>query len=93
MPDYIDYNNTCLHLIKHDDGRSHAFQVVICPMTRKNEVFYTEVFNVIKELILLFDPNSIMADFELTQKNALATSYPNTLMKGCWFHYNQTIIE
>lgn len=83
----------CIHLIKNDDGRSHAVPIVICAMTRKTEIFYKELFSVLKSLFPTFLPEVIMVDFETALRNAIAFTYRNAVMKGCWFHYKKAVIR
>ena len=87
------YQVLCVHIVCNNDGRSHAFPIVICAMTKKTEIFYVEVFRVIKDLFPAFVPNVIMADFEAALRNAVALTYTNADLKGCWFHYKQAVLR
>ena len=66
--------------------------VFLIPTTGKSEYLYNMIFNDVKKIIIdaninLSDiPKYIMADFEVGLQRALKTSFPNSLISGCFFH-------
>ena len=75
----------CLHVLKSDNGKSHV------GLTRKTETLYKAVLQKIKELVPEFNPVMIMADFEASLRDALKDTFPQCVIKGCWFHYTQAV--
>ena len=83
----------CIHLIKNTDGRSHAFPIAICAMTRKTALLYNRVFRTVKELSPSFQPSQVMSDFEAGLRNGFASEYNDASIKGSWFLYKQAITK
>ena len=38
-----------------------------------------------------FQPQTVLIDFELAEKNALEAVFPGVTVKGCFFHFSQNI--
>ena len=66
---------------------------VIC--SRKDEATYTAIFQHVKEssqeLGTEISPEYVMMDFELSGMNAVCAIFPNSVIKGCLFHFSQSI--
>lgn len=59
-------------------------------MSRKTKSAYRHIFRYIKNnLIDLGQSVSVMTDFELAMRNALAEVFPGVKLKTCWFHFVQ----
>lgn len=56
-------------------------------MTRKTAECYTAVFNYIKKYVFDLKPAIIMTDWESAMRCAIRTSFPGSVLKGCWYHY------
>jgi hypothetical protein len=69
--------------------------VVYCLMSRKDRQMYYNIFNILKNKSQQrqknFNPAQIMSDFESGLIPAVTTSFPQTLHKGCYFHFVQAI--
>lgn len=59
--------------------------------TRKSESSYKSIFKYIEKNVYHLDPIEIITDFETGLRNALNAVYPNTVLRGCWFHYCKAI--
>lgn len=55
-------------------------------MTRKTTECYSSVFKYIEEKFQL-GPGEIITDFEQAMRKALHERYPDTVLRGCWYHY------
>nr|XP_047137135.1 uncharacterized protein LOC124813739 [Hydra vulgaris]XP_047137136.1 uncharacterized protein LOC124813740 [Hydra vulgaris] len=73
-------------LVKHDTT------AVCALMTSKSEALYKHVFSKIKE-VLDFSPVTIMSDFERGLQNALKTTWSESLVNGCRFHFENAITK
>lgn len=60
-------------------------------MTNKTTKAYESVFAYIKENIFSMEGFSFMTDYESAMRNALKTTFPNSVFYACWFHYTQAI--
>lgn len=56
-------------------------------MTRKTTECYAAVFEFIEKNIFQLEPYEFITDFEEGMRNAIREQYPNTTLRGCWFHY------
>jgi hypothetical protein len=54
---------------------------------------YTAAFEKIKGLVPDFNPTHGMADFEQAIKNSLEAVFDNIDVRGCHFHFGQSIIK
>lgn len=81
------YQLITMHYLEND--QSFAFFHAL--MSNKSSNLYTEVFNVVKELIPNFNPTKCVTDFELAIKKALQSSFPAISVQGCAFHYAQSV--
>lgn len=60
-------------------------------MTRKTADCYASVFKFVEENIFKLEPLEIMTDFEDGMRKGIKIVYPNVVLRGCWFHFNQAI--
>jgi hypothetical protein len=63
-------------------------------MTSKKQCLYEEVIDFVVDKVEIctgnkVQPETIISDFELAILNAMSTRFPNSKIKGCWFHYAQ----
>ena len=70
-----------------------AFPVFFALMSRKTEALYEKVFENMKHLAPQFAPSSAMADFEEASVNAFRQVFGDVAVKGCWFHYAQSVTK
>lgn len=56
-------------------------------MTKKSADCYAAVFNYIKNHVFDLKPAMIMTDWEAGMRCAIRTCFPNSILKGCWYHY------
>lgn len=59
-------------------------------MPCKEKDSYVAVFETLKNEFAL-SPSAVMSDYEASLRAAIKEVYPNTDLKGCWFHYAQVI--
>lgn len=79
----------------HGIVNGYTFPLVYCISTRKTESFYRRLLIHLQthanELRLSLTPQIIMSDFELSFINAARAIFPNAEMKGCLFHFTQSV--
>ncbi|KII67194.1 hypothetical protein RF11_11353 [Thelohanellus kitauei] len=56
----------------------------------KSESIYTSFFTAISNLKPGLSPATIMLDFEISSHNALRRVFPQTILKGCFYHLSQS---
>ena len=75
----------------HAMNATTSFPVVFALMEEKTTRAYEILFNVLKDngvVVKVF-----MSDFEKSSRNAVRRIYPDVQVKGCWFHYTQSIMR
>ncbi|XP_060065583.1 uncharacterized protein LOC132545918 [Ylistrum balloti] len=69
--------------------------VVFALLPGKSQRIYTRLFTLLKEhmtqLYLHFAPTHAFADFEVAVHNAIRQTFPGITMKGCFFHFIQSV--
>eukprot|EP00102_Acyrthosiphon_pisum_P023026 XP_016660236.1 PREDICTED: uncharacterized protein LOC107883855 [Acyrthosiphon pisum] len=60
-------------------------------MSRKTERAYTALFNKILSIVPEWQPQTIIVDFERAAIAAIRRFFPNTTIRGCWFHSSQVV--
>lgn len=60
-------------------------------MTRKTSQAYLAVFKLIENKLLKLEPAEFMTDFEDGMRLAIRNNWPNTTIRGCWFHFKRAI--
>jgi len=66
-----------------------TYLVVYVLMTDRTKQSYIEFLNVLKRFEPDLNPNSIMIDFEQSFILAFKDVFPNSEIKGCFFHFQQ----
>lgn len=56
-------------------------------MTRRTSVCYQSIFKYINKNVLALEPGEIITDFETGLRHAIRKSFPNAILRGCWYHY------
>ena len=69
----------------------HVLQVIHCILTGKHEEVYTAVLARIHELVPQLAPIYGMSDWEKGARNAVKTQFPGIHLRGCHFHYSQSV--
>ena len=79
----------------HGIYRQHLFPFVYALTVNKSEATYDILFGALKSLAqdegLTLHPSTAMSDFELANMNAVRTHFPGVIVKGCLFHFAQSI--
>lgn len=60
-------------------------------MTRKTQKAYEHIFQFIDANLLELKPKTFNTDFEKGLRNAIIKIFPQTRLKGCWFHFCQAL--
>jgi len=68
-----------------------TYPVVYVLMTDRTKQSYIEILNVLKRFEPDLNPSSIMIDFEQPFILAFKDVFPNSEIKGCFFHFQQCI--
>lgn len=55
-------------------------------MTSRTTECYAAIFAYIEEMFKL-EPGEFITDFEQSMRNAIQRVYPNTVLRGCWYHF------
>lgn len=56
-------------------------------MSKKTTACYSAVFQYIESNVFHLEPTEFMTDFEAGMRKSLKYIYPDTILRGCWFHY------
>lgn len=56
-------------------------------MTSKSQESYTALFKYIEDNVFHMQPDEIITDFEDGLRAAIKKQWPNTILRGCWYHY------
>ena len=59
----------------------------------KSSPSYTKALEVLKSHCPDFNSNLFMADFEKAEHSAIKAHFPNALIKGCLFHWKQSLLR
>lgn len=79
-----------------DRGITNSDEINIAPaiyglLPNKKQESYEVFFNLIKSQIPEFNPEYITTDFELGMMNAIEKIHPNSVSRGCLFHFSQAV--
>lgn len=85
-----------LYLIKGQIRQGQNLLLAAILLTRKTQEAYVQLFRKLKSLAMeihgrTISPSLIMSDFETGLIPAIAQEFPETLHKGCYFHYSQSV--
>lgn len=69
-----------------------AFPVCFILSVNRKQEMYEEVFKYLRDKFHL-QPKSLTTDFELASRNAFKKVFPDILLKGCHFHFTQSLIK
>lgn len=79
----------------HTEVFGHVFPAVYALTMRKDEATYNTMLTHLKqhasEMNWNFSPSYFMLDFEMAAFNAVKRVLPNSIAKGCLFHYDQSV--
>lgn len=64
-----------------------------CLTTRKTANSYAALFKYIEKNLMLLKPAEIMTDFEEGLRLGCKRSWPNFILRGCWFHLCRALIR
>lgn len=59
-------------------------------MERKSEAAYTTALNYLVQEVPIV-PTIVMSDYEEALRRAIRAVWPETEIKGCWFHYARAV--
>ena len=83
---------TVHELMKEEDlngqTRAEAFPLVFALLPNKGKATYTELF---QKLSCIGHPKTMIVDFEVAVIQTLRVHFPNTKLRGCFFHLNQSL--
>ncbi|CAI6361032.1 unnamed protein product [Macrosiphum euphorbiae] len=68
-----------------------GFPIGFALMSRKTECAYSALFNKILTLVPEWKPQTIIIDFERAAIASIKSIFPNTVIRGCWFHSSQAV--
>lgn len=60
-------------------------------MSRKTQRCYEHLFNCIRTEIVHLKPATVVTDYEVAMRNALAKIFPTAQLVSCWFHFCQAV--
>ena len=79
----------------HGQIFDYTFPLVYVLCLRKSKVTYKKIYDHIVNAALfiglIFNPEMIMMDFESAAINAVLECLPTSIVKGCLFHFNQSL--
>ena len=76
--------------------RRHVIKIATCTMINKNTGSYRQVLRALKIGVRQhtghrWRPETVVVDFELAAVNAFESEFPNSRVRGCYFHFNQAL--
>ena len=71
-------------------SETKTLPLVHCITSKKDEKTYDEIFTFFNNKGIQ-DPDSIIVDFERATINSIKKGFPNTLIRGCFFHFGQCL--
>lgn len=77
-------------LVIHGYFLGQSFPLFYCLLKSKRQETYEKCFQICKTIIKL-NPLYIISDFEKSLNNALCKIFTNTEIKGCFFHFAQSL--
>ncbi|CAF2727901.1 unnamed protein product [Rotaria sp. Silwood2] len=81
----------CIHSIKYEQ----SFVCVFALLPDQKKTTYKFLLNGLRdkaaEMNMMFNPTTIMSDFEGSLLEVLKSEFPNSQHRGCYFHHNQAI--
>lgn len=63
------------------------FPICYVLMSRKTAECYVDVFKYVEEHVLKLEAKEFITDFEGGLRKAVEICYPNSVLRGCWFHF------
>ena len=72
----------------HIDLLGRTIPALYCLLPNKKENTYRRAFHQIRLLVPNFNPTWFMIDFEIAAINSIKIIWPQTLIIGCFFHFN-----
>lgn len=79
------YQVYIIHAVQYSNVLPSAY--ILLP--DKKEITYRRMFQALKTLSIGLSPKTIMVDFEKAAMNAINYEFPETEIKGCFFHFSQ----
>lgn len=71
---------------------TNIIPIFFCLLPNKTKQIYERVFSVLRSQFKL-DVKFIKSDYEMAIINAAKSIFPDVLVKGCFFHFNQAIYK
>ena len=68
-----------------------CFPLAYCLLEDKHHLSYQQCLTEISRAAPLFNPSSVMLDFETAEHKAIRQVFPNCTIKGCLFHWKQAV--
>ena len=79
----------------HATYRDHVIPAIYTLLTDKTQTTYHRVIDIIRQKMadsnLVFNPQTIISDFESALIPTIRQQFPNTLHHGCYFHHTQAL--
>jgi hypothetical protein len=80
----------------HGMYKDRVVPFVFCFLQSKNTALYREMFSQVAHHVHVIsgrhlNPTNFVCDFEISLWNAIEATFPNASVKGCYFHYCQSI--
>ncbi|KAL7078050.1 hypothetical protein ACQ4LE_002649 [Meloidogyne hapla] len=69
----------------------YVLPIFYCLLPNKTENTYRRTFEMIRLIWPLLNPDSISVDFEVAIHNAIRTVFPESHIRGCFFHFFQNL--
>lgn len=70
---------------------TNVIPLIFALMPNKKQKTYETLFRLIKSTLPNWCPNIFHCDFELAAINALIEIFPNTQLKGCYYHWSRAV--
>jgi len=82
-----------LYTIHFAFGNGVCPAAIYCLLTDKSAATYQRLHHEVKNLIPTIAPSSILVDFEKATMNTFSAAYTSATLRGCYFHFCQSVMH
>jgi len=76
--------------VRGEGAEAVSFPLVFCLTPNRTKDTYTRILDKLKELQPSLAPATVMTDFEKAELGAFKDCFPDSIQRGCFFHFQQS---
>lgn len=76
-----------------DDESTNIIPLVYALLLNKKQLTYEILFHMVKSQIPEWEADQFTFDFEIAPRNAIKKIFPNIMVRGCYFHFYQSLMR